>query len=481
MSQTQTITQTRPNKSLQYDIQAVNITSSTLPSYTWQQVSKHNTLSSLWCINNQYVYDITEWINKHPGGQNVLLLSGGRDITDLLISYHPFNVDKVHGILNKYCIGTVSEYEYPQFRSDTGFYHELRNDVYQYFKANSINYKSPVPGLIRLSLFMLCAIALFIAQCTLYNSIPFTIQCIIAVGFGIFQALPLLHAMHDASHCSIGQHEYIWNSIGFVIMDLFAGASMYSWLNQHVLGHHIYTNITGTDPDVPSIQSGDLRRISKQQSTNTWYQFQYIYLCILYGLLALKFRVQDITDTFTQQMNGSIRVNLNMYIICKQVFSKLFWFTWRILLPIYYFNLSYTDYTILFLLSEYVTGAYLTFNFQVSHITPDMIFPDNFDNKLLQYNADKLNEWAIHQCSTSLDYSHNNSFVQLLCGALNYQIEHHLFPSVSQYCYPGIAPIVRAKCEKYNIPYYCVDTFYTALSLHMQHLKDMGFDALHEH
>jgi hypothetical protein len=32
-----------------------------------------------------------DWIDKHPGGKEMLLLSIGRDITDLLPSYHPFS------------------------------------------------------------------------------------------------------------------------------------------------------------------------------------------------------------------------------------------------------------------------------------------------------------------------------------------------------------------------------------------------------
>lgn len=40
----------------------------------------------------------------------------------------------------------------------------------------------------------------------------------------------------------------------------------------------------------------------------------------------------------------------------------------------------------------------------------------------------------------------------------NLQIEHHLFPGISQYYYPAIAPLVVQTCKEYGIPYRCVPT-----------------------
>jgi len=66
-----------------------------------------------------------------------------------------------------------------------------------------------------------------------------------------------------------------------------------------------------------------------------------------------------------------------------------------------------------------------------------------------------------------------------LCGALNYQTEHHLFPGVSQYHYPAIAPIVRDVCKKYGHPYIYVPSMWEALKLHVVYLKQMGVKEYH--
>jgi len=53
---------------------------------------------------------------------------------------------------------------------------------------------------------------------------------------------------HDASHTSIGWNYRWWSIIGRGCMDWFAGGSLTSWYNQHVIGHHVYTNVMGADP-----------------------------------------------------------------------------------------------------------------------------------------------------------------------------------------------------------------------------------------
>lgn len=145
--------------------------------------------------------------------------------------------------------------------------------------------------------------------------------------------------MHDASHSSIG-YTHTHTPLGPVSISpaeiqrdllecdwtLYHGRSGWSFdreldapartplLHAHthltsphlqVLGHHIYTNILGTDPDLPAKIDGDLRYLVPRQVYKTLYQYQWIYMPILYGLLGIKFRMQDIVWTFGSEMNGT--------------------------------------------------------------------------------------------------------------------------------------------------------------------------------
>ncbi|KAH3684998.1 hypothetical protein WICPIJ_004030 [Wickerhamomyces pijperi] len=50
--------------------------------YTFEEVQKHNTKDDLWMIINGKVYDVTKYIDEHPGGEEVLIDCGGVDATD---------------------------------------------------------------------------------------------------------------------------------------------------------------------------------------------------------------------------------------------------------------------------------------------------------------------------------------------------------------------------------------------------------------
>jgi len=50
-------------------------------TYTKEEVSKHCSLSDLWLIYNNDVYDVTKFVEEHPGGEEVLKGNGGKDAT----------------------------------------------------------------------------------------------------------------------------------------------------------------------------------------------------------------------------------------------------------------------------------------------------------------------------------------------------------------------------------------------------------------
>ena len=57
----------------------VSVPVSTTPSYTLADVSKHSNATSCWSAINGNVYDLTSWINQHPGGPEAILSICGVD------------------------------------------------------------------------------------------------------------------------------------------------------------------------------------------------------------------------------------------------------------------------------------------------------------------------------------------------------------------------------------------------------------------
>jgi cytochrome b involved in lipid metabolism len=50
--------------------------------YTSKEVAKHNTINSLWVMTRNKAYDVTEFLDKHLGGKEVLIEHPGLDATE---------------------------------------------------------------------------------------------------------------------------------------------------------------------------------------------------------------------------------------------------------------------------------------------------------------------------------------------------------------------------------------------------------------
>ncbi|KAG9042290.1 Cytochrome b2, mitochondrial precursor [Serendipita sp. 407] len=58
---------------------------------SYEEVKRHNTAESCWVIINGIVYDVTEFLDVHPGGRHVILKAAGTDATRLFTPIHPPN------------------------------------------------------------------------------------------------------------------------------------------------------------------------------------------------------------------------------------------------------------------------------------------------------------------------------------------------------------------------------------------------------
>ncbi|MCP9263030.1 Cytochrome b5 [Dirofilaria immitis] len=53
-----------------------------LKEYTVAEVAEHNNVSSTWLIIDNNVYDVTKFLEEHPGGDEVLLEQAGQNATE---------------------------------------------------------------------------------------------------------------------------------------------------------------------------------------------------------------------------------------------------------------------------------------------------------------------------------------------------------------------------------------------------------------
>ena len=81
--------------------------SASASSYTMADVAKHADASSCWSAINGNVYDLTKWVNQHPGGPRVILGLCGKDGTSGFVGQHG-GQSRPESILKGFLLGPLS-------------------------------------------------------------------------------------------------------------------------------------------------------------------------------------------------------------------------------------------------------------------------------------------------------------------------------------------------------------------------------------
>eukprot|EP01119_Soliformovum_irregulare_P001521 TRINITY_DN11221_c0_g1_i1.p1 TRINITY_DN11221_c0_g1~~TRINITY_DN11221_c0_g1_i1.p1 ORF type:complete len:458 (+),score=100.47 TRINITY_DN11221_c0_g1_i1:78-1451(+) len=438
---------------------------------SWEELAKHNVGDDCWMAVRGKVYNVTDWVPKHPGGYDTIVLNGGRDGTQLFEAYHPI---KTSLLLQKYYVGEV-EYdgEHPYFPPMSPFYIELKQKIENYFIDRKMSPRYAPEMLIRTAgLITFTLLCHYLAITTSSLTISVILAALMGVGCALISFMPV----HEGSHASTTESPLVWRLMG-AVHDFVNGASFYTWLHQHFLGHHPFTNVTNgsekgdaIDPDVFT-NDPDIRRIKPHQRWYQRYKVQHLYVPVLYGLLGIKYRINDFVITYSLKTNGVIRMNpMTQWHEAMFLGGKAFFVFYRIIAPAIYFVPLWQS-ILLFVVSDLITSYILAFVFQVNHVIPQAKWP-TVDPKTGFVDWD----WAKMQIGTTLDYAHGDWMTTFLTGALNYQVTHHLFPYISQVHYPEIAPIIREHCKKYGVEYHVLPTFTDAFKAHIQYLAIMGHD-----
>ena len=66
----------------------------------------------------------------------------------------------------------------------------------------------------------------------------------------------------------------------------------------------------------------------------------------------------------------------------------------------------------------------------------------------------------LRQVLASVDFWTGSDLNDLMHGYLNYQIEHHMWPSLSMLSYKRSQPLVKDLCKKHNVPYIQENVFW---------------------
>jgi len=81
--------------------------SSELKQIRASEVSEHNSKRSTWLIIHDHVYDVTQFLDEHPGGEEVMLEQAGKDATENFEDVG--HSSDARDLMKTYLIGQLSE------------------------------------------------------------------------------------------------------------------------------------------------------------------------------------------------------------------------------------------------------------------------------------------------------------------------------------------------------------------------------------
>lgn len=290
---------------------------------------------------------------------------------------------------------------------------------------------------------------------------------ILAMWFimGVGMAGVGMGVMHDACHGSFSKINWINKLLGNII--ILVGGNANNWITQHNVLHHTFTNVNGADEDIESA----IIRMSPHQEWRKIHKNQHVYAWFLYGLMTLMWSTtKDFKQISRYRKMGLLKqqnINYNTEIV-KLIVSKIFYYILFLVIPFLFFPGAWYVILLGYILMHYVAGFILAIVFQPAHVLPDVEFPNPAKDGTIE------NNWAVHQLLTTSDFAHSNKVLSWFLGGLNYQVEHHLFPTICHVHYKKLAKIVEQTAGEYNIPYHIEETFGAAIAKHGQMLKKLG-------
>ncbi len=413
-------------------------------------------------------YDITDF--KHPGGNIINYAKNTADATEIFREFH-HRSDKAKKVLislPRYNVDSDSDDTDPdtipeltqQQQEMTADFREMRNNLVSQGCFDP-DYIHVYFRLLELAFYF--SLGAWLAPYNIYASILSFIAFKTRCGW----------VQHECGHLSFTGVRSIDRAIQTFTMGFGGGVSSSVWNTMHQK-HHATPQKIKHDIDLDTTPFVAFFNTAFEENTN--------------GKASARFmnrwwmRLQ--AWTFLPLVNG-IFVHLfwTYYLHPKKVFHRLCSAKTRdvhtetalevismsashIVIPAIFYNTG--DYSIFFsyfllMIANFWNFIYLFGHFSLSH-TYTGVIPSNVNILWFEYALDH-----------TVNISTKSALVSWIMGYLNFQIEHHLFPSMPQYKNALAAPHVRRFCEKWA-PHlkYTEHTYMESWRLMLSNLNEVG-------
>lgn len=406
-----------------------------LPSFSVEDVAKHNTRGDAWIIIEGFCYDVSLYIDQHPGGLRPIVNMAGKDCTDAFGNFHGAKVYRNH--LPALRVGRVLGVVVPPHVAD---FRALRQELlrrglfhtrWQYYAKMAMWYT-----------------ALFTA------SLYFTIVCtnrtshiVGALMMGLFWQ-QIAGLGHDLGHSGVSHcldRDYFF---GATVGNALTGISTGWWKRSHNT-HHVVCNSIEHDPDIQHLPIFAVSPSIFEYPVVSSYHGKTFYMCHLARCL-----VSNQHYIFYPVM---LVARFNLYIQ-----------GWRLILSPTGGELRYrrTEAAALLIFGVWVSSLVLTLPtwaetvgwVLISHATTGLLHVQIAISHWAMHTYhghgynDASDEWYITQLRTTMNVL-TPPILDWFHIGLQFQIEHHLFPRLPRHNLRTAQKLVRAVCDKHAIHY----------------------------
>lgn len=393
-------------------------------------------------------YDITNF--DHPGGSIIGYAIGNEDAGDTFREFHARSksaktvLNALPKVENENDNNNDNDYENVNSNATNKFQRDMIRD-YREMRDTLANIGCFEPDPIHIY-FRLLEIAFFfglgvwLAPYNIYASM---------LAFIVFKTR-CGWVQHEGGHLSLTGNKGIDRTIQAVTMGLAGGLSGTLWNTMHHK-HHAAPQKLKHDIDLDTTPAVAFFKTAFEKNTNGpaasaymsrwWMRMQaWLFLPVTNGIFVHLFwtyylHPKRVVAALTAAQKGGRGGNENplleavCILSCHTVLPAIFY--WR-------GEFSAVSAYLLLMVCNFWNVMYLFGHFSLSHTFTDVI-PET-EHRL----------WFEYAIRHSVNISNKSALVTWVMGYLNFQIEHHLFPSMPQYKNAIAAPHVRAFCARWN-------------------------------
>eukprot|EP00923_Selenidium_pygospionis_P019892 GHVN01034603.1.p1 GENE.GHVN01034603.1~~GHVN01034603.1.p1 ORF type:complete len:496 (-),score=42.07 GHVN01034603.1:3975-5462(-) len=422
-----------------------------------EEVLKHDKPDDCWIIVNRRVYDVAKFAERHPGGYELILKCGGRDVTEFFHQYHP---SAVYARLPQFYIGDVVDYQPEEFIAAVAkLGDEMERDGF---------FVPDVMFSLRKLLFCFSLLLTGTALILLGRRLNWWWLQMMSAPFiaGHLQQVAFLG--HDTGHCAFTGIRWIDLAFGLLCGNFLSGLSIGWWKDSHNT-HHILTNVIQHDPDIQHLPFLAISNLFFRSLWSFYYSRKMTFDWIGQQLVSYQHLVFYPLMAFARWNLYFLSI-MRIFVLPRtearawEIVTFLGYWCW--LGYLLSFSLNLATASAILLISHAIAGI-LHVQIVLSHLACDVL-------ENVPYTDDKA-QWFAVQLRTSLDVD-CPPWMDWFHGGLQFQVAHHLFPRMPRHNLRRATERLAEFCKKHDKNYQH-DTFIECNKMMIRRLYRVAVEA----